>query len=127
MLEEKLDLLTKEIVALRKAVEENTAAGGATSGSGGSSGDDAPAKKPRGRPKKEEAPEPTHDASEVEEVVRRVSREVGKPAAVKIIKSFKCDDLADLLSHPEHFDAAYDAAEAALPAEDDNGGEDDDI
>jgi hypothetical protein len=31
MLEEKLDLLTKEIVALRKAVEENTAAGGATS------------------------------------------------------------------------------------------------
>jgi len=126
MLEEKLDLLTKEIVALRKAVEENTAAGGATSG-GGSSGEDKPAgKRGRGRPPKEEAPEPTHDKDEVEEIVRRVSREVGKPAAVKIIKSFKCDDLADLLSHPEHFDAAYDAAEAALPAEEE-AGEDDDI
>jgi hypothetical protein len=54
-----------------------------------------------------------------------VSREVGKPAAVKIIKSFKCDDLADLLSHPEHFDAAFDAATEALPAEDDTGGDDD--
>jgi hypothetical protein len=127
MLEEKLDLLTKEIVALRKAVEENTAAGGATSGGGAASGDEAPAKKGRGRPKKEEAVEPTHGADEVEEIVRRVSREVGKPAAVKIIKSFKCDDLADLLSHPEHFDAAYEAAEAALPAEDDNGGDEDDI
>jgi hypothetical protein len=122
MLEEKLDLLTKEIVALRKAVEENTAAGGATSGGGSAAAEDKPAGKKRGRPPKEEAPEPTHGADEVEEIVRRVSREVGKPAAVKIIKSFKCDDLADLLSHPEHFDAAYDAAEAALPAE---GGEDD--
>jgi hypothetical protein len=54
-----------------------------------------------------------------------VSREVGKPAAVKIIKSFKCDDLADLLSHPEHFDAAFDAATEALPAEDEAGGDDD--
>jgi hypothetical protein len=127
MLEEKLDLLTKEIVALRKAVEENTAAGGATSGGGSAAAEDKPAGKKRGRPPKEEAVEPTHGADEVEEIVRRVSREVGKPAAVKIIKSFKCDDLADLLSHPEHFDAAYEAAEAALPAEDDNGGDEDDI
>lgn len=126
MLEEKLDLLTKEIVALRKAVEDNTAAGGATSGSGkAASGDDAPApKRGRGRPAKEEVT-PEHSADEVEELVRRVSREVGKPAAVKIIKSFKCDDLADLLSHPEHFDAAFDAATEALPAEDDSGGDDD--
>jgi hypothetical protein len=120
MLEEKLDLLTKEIVALRKSVEENTAAGGATAGTKGAAassgdGEDKPAgKRGRGRPPKEEAPEPTHDKDEVEEIVRKVSREVGKPAAVKIIKSFKCDDLADLLSHPEHFDAAFDAAEAAL-------------
>lgn len=127
MLEEKLDLLTKEIVALRKAVEDNTAAGGATSGSGkaGTSSEDAPApKRGRGRPKAEEVT-PEHDKDEVEEIVRRVSREVGKPAAVKIIKSFKCDDLADLLSHPEHFDAAFDAATEALPAEDDPGGDDD--
>lgn len=124
MLEEKLDLLTKEIVALRKAVEENTAAGGATAGASGGSAA-AEDKPKRGRPKKEEAVEPTHDKDEVEEIVRRVSREVGKPAAVKIIKSFKCDDLADLLSHPEHFDAAYEAAEAALPAEEETNDEDD--
>jgi hypothetical protein len=123
MLEEKLDLLTKEIVSLRKAVEENTAAGGATSGGKGSAeAEDKPAgKRGRGRPAKEEAPAPEHDKDEVEEIVRRVSREVGKPAAVKIIKSFKCDDLADLLSHPEHFDAAFTAAEEALG---ETGGED---
>jgi hypothetical protein len=123
MLEEKLDLLTKEIVALRKAVEENTASGGATSGKGG--GEEAAPKRGRGRPAKEEAPAPEHDKEEVEEIVRRVSREVGKPAAVKIIKSFKCDDLADLLSHPEHFDAAFDAATEALPAEEDASGDED--
>jgi hypothetical protein len=127
MLEEKLDLLTKEIVALRKAVEENTAAGGATAGSGkaAAGSDDAPApKRGRGRPAKEEVT-PEHDKDEVEEIVRRVSREVGKPAAVKIIKSFKCDDLADLLSHPEHFDAAFTAAEDALGEE--PAAEEDDI
>lgn len=128
MLEEKLDLLTKEIVALRKAVEDNTAAGGATSsGKGAASSDDAaPAKRGRGRPAKEAAPEPEHDKDEVEALIRKVSKDVGKPAAVKIIKSFKCDDLADLLSHPEHFDAAFVAAEAAL-ADDDGGEEEEDI
>lgn len=125
MLEEKLDLLTKEVVALRKAVEANTAAGGATSGSSGS--DEAPAeKKTRGRPKKEEVT-PDHDAGEVEAIVRRVSKEVGRDTAVKLIKSFKCDDLAELLTHPEHFDAAYEKAEAALPSEDENADEGDDI
>lgn len=128
MLEEKLDALTKEIVALRKAVEENTAAGGATAGAGkgaASSDDAAPAaKRGRGRPAKEEVT-PEHTKDEVETIVRQVSRDVGKPAAVKIIKSFKCDDLADLLSHPEHYDAAYAAAEEALPAEDDTGSDDD--
>jgi hypothetical protein len=123
MLEEKLDILTKEIVALRKAVEANTEAGGATAGAGSG---EAPAKPKRGRPKAEEVT-PEHDAAEVEAIIRRVSKEVGRPAAVKIIKSFKCDDLADLLTHSEHFDAAYAAAEEALPAEDDDSGGDDDI
>lgn len=121
MLEEKLDLLTKEIVALRKAVEENTAAGGATAGTGE---DKAPAKRGRGRPKAEAA-EPEHDATEVEAIIRRVSKEVGRPAAVKIIKSFKADDLADLLTHPEHFDDAYAAAEAALGDDAGEEGEED--
>jgi hypothetical protein len=123
MLEEKLDLLTKEIVALRKSVEENTAAGGATS-SGKAETEDKPAKRGRGRPAKEEVT-PEHSKEEVEELVRRVSREVGKPAAVKIIKSFDCDDLADLLSHPEHYDAAFDKATEALPADEAEDGEDD--
>lgn len=118
MLEEKLDLLTKEVVALRKAVEANTTAGGAT----------APAaadKAPRGRPKKAETVEPTHDKDEVEAIIRKVSKEVGKPVAKKIISNFKCDDLADLLTHPEHFDAAYEQAEAALTPDEPEEQEDD--
>ncbi len=122
MLEEKLDLLTKEVVALRKSVEANTAAGGSTAGSAAPAAD----KPARGRPKKEEVA-PEHDAAEVEAVVRRVSKEVGRDSAVKIIKSFKCDDLADLLTHPEHFDAAFDKATAALPEEDAPAEEEEDI
>lgn len=125
MLEEKLDLLTKEVVALRKAVEANTAAGGATAGSSG--GEAATDKPKRGRPAKAEVT-PDHDAGEVEAIVRRVSKEVGRDTAVKLIKSFKCDDLAELLTHPEHFDAAFDKATAALPSEDDaTGDEEEDI
>jgi hypothetical protein len=126
MLEEKLDLLTKEVVALRKAVEANTEAGGATAPA--ATGEEAAEKPKRGRPAKakDEPVTPDHDADEVEASIRRVSKEIGRPAAVKIIKSFKCDDLADLLTHPEHFDAAFDAAEAAL-AEAAGGDGDDDI
>jgi len=122
MLEEKLDLLTKEIVALRKAVEENTAAGGATAGASG--GDEKAAPKKRGRPAKEEVT-PEHDKDEVETIIRKVSKDIGRPAAVKIISSFKAADLADLLTHPEHYDAAYEKAEAAL-AEAEGGEEEDD-
>jgi hypothetical protein len=119
MLEEKLDILTKEIVALRKAVEANTAAGGATAPAGAPTADDTTAKPAakRGRPAKAEVVEPEHTAAEVEEVVRRVSKEIGRPQALKIIKGFKgCDALADLLQHPEFFDAAFDAANEALDA-----------
>lgn len=121
MLEEKLDLLTKEMVALRKAIENNASGGGAPATT-----EDKPARG-KGRPKKEAA-EPEHDKDEVEELIRRVSKEVGKPVAVKIIKSFKCDDLAELLTHPEHFDAAFDKATEALAPEDGedaDAGEDD--
>lgn len=115
MLEEKLDLLTKEVVSLRKAVEANTAAGGATASGKpqAAADDDKPKSAGRGR-KAKEVVEPEHDKDEVEAIIRKVSKEVGKPVAKKIISSFKCDDLADLLTHPEHFDAAYTAAEEAL-------------
>lgn len=135
MLEEKLDLLTKEVVSLRKAVEANTAAGGATASPKGKAAadddgdDEAPKAKgkaaaaPKGKGKAKAAPEPEHDKDDVEAIIRKVSKEVGKPVAKKIISSFDCDDLADLLTHPEHFDAAYDKAEAAL---NDDGGDDED-
>lgn len=128
MLEEKLDLLTKETVALRKAVEANTAAMGATSG-----GKVAPAadseekpKAKRGRPAKEE-PTPEHDKDEVDAIIRRVSKEVGKPVAKKIIADQGADDLADLLTMPAKYDAAYAAAEAALEEPDSGEEEEDDI
>jgi hypothetical protein len=120
MLEEKLDLLTKEIVALRKAVEENTAAGGATS----SAAAPAAEKKTRGRPKAEPV-EPEHSKDEVESKVREVSKTVGRDSAIALIQSFKCDDLADLLTHPEHYDAAYAKAEEALAAGNEEEPEDD--
>jgi len=133
MIEEKLDLLTKETVALRKAVEANTAALGATGGApkkaaaaSDDSGEDAP-KKGRGRPKKEEVA-PEHDKDEVDAIIRRVSKEVGKPVAKKIISDQGADDLADLLTMPAKYDAAFAAAEAALePEEGDEAEEEDDI
>jgi len=129
MIEEKLDLLTKETVALRKAVEANTAALGATSGTKGKPSDDDSGEKPagkRGRPKKEE-PTPEHDKDEVEAIIRRVSKEVGKPVAKKIISDAGADDLADLLTMPAKYDAAFAAAEAALAEDGDSGEEEDDI
>lgn len=131
MIEEKLDLLTKETVALRKAVEANTAALGATSGkapaksAASDDSDEKPAAK-RGRPKKEE-PTPEHDKDEVDAIIRRVSKEVGKPVAKKIIADQGADDLADLLTMPAKYDAAFAAAEAALAEDGDEGGEEDDI
>ena len=134
MLEEKLDLLTKEVVTLRKAVEANTAAGGATaSGKGKPAADDgdegdAPKKtRAKAADKKAKAPEPEHDKDDVEAIIRKVSKDVGKPVAKKIISSFKCDDLADLLTHPEHYDAAYEKAEAALTDDGEDGEDGDDI
>ena len=129
MLEEKLDLLTKEVVSLRKAVEANTAAGGATSSGkpAAAADEDKPAARGRGRPRKDEPVEPKHDADEVEKAIRQVSRDIGKPIAKKIIASFKCDDLADLLTHPEHFDAAFDKAQAEIDGGGDEPAEDDDI
>jgi len=122
MLEEKLDTLTKEIVALRKAVEANTAAGGGTSGAPAAAAEPAADKPKRGRPAKAE-PTPEHDKDEVEAIIRRVSAEVGKPAAKKIISDQGAADLADLLTMPAKYDAAFAAAEAALPEAED--GEDD--
>lgn len=123
-IEEKIDLLIKETVALRQATEANTAALTANSGGGGGTAAAGDSDKPRrGRPPKAEVA-PEHSAEEVEEKIRAVSKGVGRDHAVKLIKSFKCDDLAELLTHPEHFDAAYDKAVALLPSEEAEGEDD---
>ncbi len=101
MLEEKLETLTKEIVALRLAIE----AGGGT-----------PAKAATGTKTKPKAVEPEHDADEVGTTMRKAAKK-DKPAVQKYIKSKKCADLAELLTKPELFDDAFTFAEGILEAE----------
>lgn len=112
MLEEKLDTLTKEIVALRQTIEAN---GGAAA--------PAAAKKTTATKKKEEPVEPEHDADEVGAVMRKAAKK-DKPAVLKHIKSTKSADLADMLTKPETYDAAFEFAQGILDAPDD---EDDDV
>lgn len=107
MLEEKLETLTKEVIALRLAIE----AGGGK----------APAGKPAAKAKPAEV-EPDHDADEVGTTMRKAAKK-DKPAVQKYIKSKKCADLAELLTKPALFDDAFTFAEGILEAEE---AEDDD-
>ncbi len=107
MLEEKLETLTKEVIALRQAIE---AAGGK-----------AAAGKPATKAKPAEV-EPEHDADEVGTTMRKAAKK-DKPAVQKYIKSKKCADLAELLTKPALFDDAFTFAEGILEAEE---AEDDD-
>lgn len=128
-LEEKMEQNTQELVTHRKALEANTAAllGGKSAGAKSASTEaDADEEKPKRGRKPAKAAEPEHDKDEVDAIIRKVSKEVGKPAAKAIIASFKCDDLADLLTNPQHFDAAFAKAEEAL-AEEPEAEEDEDI
>ena len=109
MLEEKIEALTTEVVALRKAIEAN--------GFGADSGSDATPKK--AAPKKA-APKPAHTEDEVAAVMRQAAKDVDKDAIVEYIKEQGCDDLADLLTKPEMFDAAYEFASDMLPKEEED-------
>jgi hypothetical protein len=114
MLEEKIETLTKEVVALRLAIE---AGGGAA----------APAAKTpaaKKAPAKAAAVEPEHDADETGTMMRKAAKK-DKPAVQKYIKSKKCDDLADLLTKPELFDGAYEFAEGIIEAPEEE--DDDDV
>lgn len=113
MLEEKLDTLTKEIVALRQAIEAN--------GTGGAATEAAPAKKTTA--KKPAKVEPEHDADEVGSAMRKAAK-LNKPVVQAYIKKQKCADLAELLTKPELFDAAFEFAEGVEAPEAD---EDDDV
>lgn len=112
MLEEKIETLTKEIVALRLAYE----AGGAAPAAGKT------AAKPAA--KKAAAVEPDHDADEVGTTMRKAAKK-DKPAVQKYIKAKKCADLAELLTKPELFDDAFAFAEGILEAEE--ADDDDDV
>jgi hypothetical protein len=109
MLEEKIETLTKEIVALRLALE----AGGGTG---------TAAAKPAAKKAAAKKVEPEHDADEVGATMRKAAKK-DKPAVQKYIKKQECEDLAELLTKPELFDAAFDFATGVLEAEE----EDDDV
>lgn len=125
MLEEKIELLTKETVALRKAVEANTAALGGTAAPASekpaAAAKKTPAKKPAAK-----VVEPEHDADETGAIFRKAAK-IDKPAARKHLKAVGCEDLADLLTKPELYDAAYEAAEAIIEAEGDADDDDDEV
>lgn len=102
MLEEKLDTLTKEIVALRQAIEAN--------GTGGAA---APTKTPAKASAK--AVEPEHDEDEVGAAMRKAAKK-DKPAVQAHIKKAKCADLAELLTKPALYDKAFEFAQAIIDA-----------
>lgn len=114
MLEEKIEALTKEMVALRQAIEANGVGGGAAA-EGKPAAKKAPAKK---------AVEPEHDADEVGTTMRKAAKK-DKPAVQKYIKSKKCEDLAELLTKPELLDGAFEFATGILEAPEEEDDDDD--
>lgn len=135
MIEEKLEALTKEVVALRQVIEK---AGGlaptkaaekakpAAKGKAKPAEDDdaeeedeedaKPAKKPAA--KKKAAAEPEHDEDEVAAMFRKAAK-IDRPRCKKYLEKKDCEDLAELLTQPELFDAAYDFAEAIVEEDED--------
>lgn len=148
MLEEKIEALTKEVVALRQAIEKTGTAAGTKAAEKAASAkkastkkaaadedddddddaeEDAPAPKKRTRAKaKPKAVEPEHDEDEVGSIFRKAAK-IDKPKCKKYLAKVECEDLAELLTKPELYDAAYDFAEAILEADDDDDDDDDDV
>lgn len=137
MLEEKIETLTKEIVALRQALEGGASAGTkkpATKKPAASDDDDddddkpaakkPAAKKPAAKKPAKEGPE--HDEDEVGAIFRKAAK-LDKPRCKKYLAKVDCEDLAELLTDEDKFDAAYAFAEKVIADNsDDDGDEDDD-
>lgn len=139
MLEEKIETLTKEVVLLRQAIEKNGTAAGtkaaekakpaakgkaaAASDDDDDDDDDAPAKKAPAKkaPAKKKAG-PEHDEDEVGALFRKAAK-LDKPRCKKYLAKVDCEDLAELLTDEDKFDAAYAFAEKVIA---DNSGDDDD-
>jgi len=146
MLEEKIEALTKEVVALRQAIEKNGTAAGTKAAEKAApakkasakaaaaddddddddDADEAPAKKAPAKkaPAKKKAAEPEHDEDEVGSIFRKAAK-IDKPKCKKYLAKVECEDLAELLTKPELYDAAFDFAEAIIEADDDD--DDDDV
>lgn len=138
MLEEKIENLTKEVVLLRQAIEKGGSSSAAATKAAEKAKpapkgkakpaadddeddeDDAPKAKPKGKAKA-----PKHDEDEVGALFRKAAKK-DKPACKKYLKKVDCEDLAELLTQPELFDAAYAFAESVLEAEDEDEDDDDD-
>ena len=121
MLEEKIETLTKEVVALRQAIEKN-GTGTTTTAKAATTEKAATAKKAPAKKKVE----PEHDADETGAIFRKAAKE-DKPACRKYLKSVGCADLAELLTQPELFDAAYEFAETMLEGDDAEDDDDDEV
>lgn len=149
MLEEKIEALTKEVVALRQAIEKTGTAAGTKAAEKAAPAkkaatkkaaadeddddddaeDDAPAPKKtaaKKAPAKKKAAEPEHDEDEVGSIFRKAAK-IDKPKCKKYLAKVECEDLAELLTKPELYDAAYDFAEAIIEADDDDDDDDDDV
>ena len=110
MLEERLAELTKETIALRVAVEANTAA------HGGKAGATTAAKADK---KGTTTTTSKHKPAEIEAMAKRVQKEVSSPVAKKLITDTGAKDLNDLVTNKgDKFDAFMVAAEAALAPDD---------
>ncbi len=133
MLEEKIEELTKEVVALRQAIEKGGTAGAKAAAkpaakpkakADADDDEDEEDAKPKAKAKaKPKADEPEHDEDEVGSIFRKAAK-LDKPRCKKYLAKVDCEDLAELLTQPELFDAAYAFAEKviadAAEAEDDD-------
>jgi hypothetical protein len=148
MLEEKIEALTKEVVALRQTIEKNGTAAGTKAAEKAApvkkgsakkaaaddddddddDADEVPAKKAPAKkaPAKKKVAEPEHDEDEVGSIFRKAAK-IDKPKCKKYLAKVECEDLAELLTKPELYDAAFDFAEAIIDADDDDDDDDDDV
>jgi hypothetical protein len=146
MLEEKIENLTKEVVALRQAIEKTGTAAGtkaaekaapakkaSTKKAAADDDDDEDDDAEEDAPKKsaakkttakKKAAEPEHDEDEVGSIFRKAAK-IDKPKCKKYLAKVDCEDLAELLTKPELYDAAFDFAEAIIEADDDDDDDDD--
>lgn len=130
MLEEKIDLLTKEVIALRKSLDANTAALGGKKSS--AAADDEPKASSGKKPTASSGKKPAASsgskfkAADIKTIAIRVKDEVSPAVAKKLIIATGAADLNDLITNnQDQWDDFHEAATAALP-EDDTTAEDDD-